>query len=79
MQAVGKLQLVALVEDQGRLLAFVAQGDETQKAAAGDVLHGRFLVKEVADGHVVLASPEEGKEAKLWLAPGGPSAKGPAQ
>jgi len=70
---------VGLVEDQGRLLAFVAQGDEVQEGAAGDILHGQFLVKDVADGHMVLTSPDGAREAKLWLAPGGPGAKGPAR
>jgi hypothetical protein len=79
VQAAARLQLVALVEDEGRLLAFVASGSEIQRAGPGEILHGDFVVKDVTDKYVLLASREGQKETKLWLAPEGARPAGQAR
>ena len=74
-----KLKVVALMQENGQTVAFIAEGNEVHNVKKNDVIRSRFLIKDLTDDAVVVSMPNGEKEVRLSLAsPGGP-AGGPAR
>jgi hypothetical protein len=69
-----RLRLVAVMQENGQAVAFIADGNDVHSAKKNDVIRSRFLVKDVGEDGVVLSQPNGEKEVRLALTPsGGPA------
>jgi hypothetical protein len=67
-----KLRLVAVMQEDGQAVAFIADGNDVLSVKKHDVIRSRFLVKDVGDDAVVVSQPNGQKEVRLVLTtPGG--------
>ena len=67
-ELVKQYRYVGFLRDGKAATAFIVQGQEVFTVAVGEVVAGRFQVKEVDEDFVVLASPAGDKQARLPLA-----------
>ncbi|HYB73363.1 MAG TPA: hypothetical protein VED18_08330 [Candidatus Sulfotelmatobacter sp.] len=66
-----KLRLVAVMQEDGQAVAFIADGNDVLSVKKHDVIRSRFLVKDVGDDAVVVSQPNGQKEVRLVLTTSG--------
>ena len=64
-----KLRVVGIMQEDGRPVAFIDDGNEVHSVKKNDVIRSRFLVKDVTDDGVVVSKPNGEKEVRLALTP----------
>ena len=69
-----KLRLVAVMQENGQAVAFIADGNDVHTVKKNDVIRSRFLVKDVGDDTVMVSQPNGEKEVRLALTPPGGAA-----
>jgi hypothetical protein len=70
-----KLRLVAVMQENGQAVAFIADGNDVHSVKKHDVIRSRFLVKDVGDDAVVVSQPNGEKEVRLTLTASGGAAQ----
>lgn len=69
LEEVRTLRVVALMQENGQPVAFIADGNEVHSVKKNDVIRARFLIKEMNDDGVVVSQPNGEKEVRLALTP----------
>jgi len=66
-----KLRVVAVMQEDGQPVAFIADGNEVHSVKKNDLIRTRFLIKDLTADSVVVSLPNGEKEVRLTLAPSG--------
>jgi hypothetical protein len=66
-----RLRVVAVMQEDGQPVAFIADGNEVHSVRKNDLIRARILIKELAGDFVVVSMPNGDKEVRLTLAPSG--------
>ncbi len=62
-----KLRVVAILQEDGQTVAFIADGNDVHTIKQGDVIRSRFRIKNLNDDTVVVSQPDGQKEVRLEL------------
>jgi len=72
-----RLRVVAVLQEGGQEVVFIAEGHEVHSAKKNDVIDSRFLIKDLTEDAVVVSKPNGETEVRLSLTgppgPGGPA------
>ncbi len=72
-----RLRVVAVMQEGGQDVAFIADGNEVHSVKKNDVIGSRFLIKDLTEDVVVVSKPNGETEVRLSLTgPAGPGVPG---
>ena len=66
-----RLRVVAVMQEDGQPVAFIADGNEVHSVKKNDLIRARILIKELTADAVVVSMPNGEKEVRLTLTPSG--------